>query len=201
MLLIFILLRMATTCICPIFLLILVLFSTAVRTQEVVEEVAVTSEPGRPSSNAIRACGDDLYGYVAAVCQSQYWKRGGHPHSFEDEQEEEEESDGPNERYNDMSSSDSQVWNPRQHFIPRFRQHSSFDSKKEYDVHGSSKVGYSMPPSRYLSMSRLIPGFKPHPEVIRFHRVVRGIVDECCHKPCTRNQLKLYCGRRRRSTN
>lgn len=32
-----------------------------------------------------------------------------------------------------------------------------------------------------------------------FYRNVRGIVEECCHKPCTMSQMRAYCGGNKRS--
>ena len=175
-------------------------------------------EGRRPSGNAIRACGDLLYEHVASVCGSEYWKRGGnrHPHSFPQMDQTTEDhlmtgNDFSPEalddfNYNYASQEDSPSFqvpsslpvtsDQRQSSYNRFpmRHHTSLLKSN----HPGHEIAYNMNPSAYLSMSRLIPSFKPHPEVVAFHRHVRGIVDECCHKPCSTQQLKLYCGKRKR---
>ncbi|KAI1301902.1 hypothetical protein HDE_03206 [Halotydeus destructor] len=36
-------------------------------------------------------------------------------------------------------------------------------------------------------------GKRSGPQADVFYRNVRGIVEECCHKPCTMTQMRMYC--------
>ncbi|XP_046395354.1 LIRP-like [Ischnura elegans] len=65
-------------------------------------------------------------------------------------------------------------------------------------------VDQDMPNALWLLRSPAAADYFPPPPLFRrealasggFHRVTRGVHDECCRNSCTFQQLQMYCGRR-----
>ena len=167
--------------------------------QETSSQKGVEVLTGSQSTGAIRACGDDLLGFVADMCAGNYFKRGGirHPHSFMDMMMADEPMNDNNNDFGDDEPIESQE--DLVSLIPSSSpQNTRFETKSVKSFLHQRPSNHLLNPSVYRGMTRLIPSFQPHPELVHFHRHVRGIVDDCCHKPCTLTQIKKYCGRRRR---